>query len=107
MEIAAEPSPGASPAPAIPPAPPAAPPTWAGLRDEELLAIRICDLGVRIEGSELEPRLRQFHDDLALRAAPLPPDCYLADEGFPPKGPGPIPTPFYLPHPRPKALKLR
>jgi hypothetical protein len=34
MEIAAEPSPVASPAPAVPPAPPAAPPAWAALRDE-------------------------------------------------------------------------
>ena len=32
-------------------------PTWASLRDEELLAMRVRDLGVRIEGSELEPRV--------------------------------------------------
>src|SRR6185437_8315699 len=84
-----------------------APSTWAALRDEELLAIRICDLGVRIEGSELEPRLRQFHEDLALRGVALRPDCYLGDEWFSPEGACAIAIPFYLAHPRLKALELR
>ena len=114
MEIAAEdktaPSPLASPpaaaVPIVPPAPPA-PSTWAALRDEELLAVRICDLGVCIEGSELEPRLRQFHEDLALRGVALRPDCYLGDEWFSPEGSCAIAIPFYLAHPRLKALELR
>ena len=100
MEIAAEPS-------AIAPPPPLAPPPWLALKDEELLALRICDLGVRIEGSELEPRLRQFHDDLALRGVALRPDCYLGDEWFSPEGACAIAIPFYLAHPRLKALELR
>ena len=98
MEIAAE----------TPPiAPPPAAPAWATLRDEELLALRICDLGVRIEGSELEPRLGQFHDDLAARGVTLRPDCYLGDEWFSPAGAPAIAIPFYLAHPRLKALELR
>src|ERR671925_642531 len=41
-------------------APPTAEPPWANARDEELLAMRVCDLGVRIEGSELKAlELRQ------------------------------------------------
>ena len=100
MEIAAEPSAPASP-------PPPAPPAWASLKDEELLAVRICDLGLRIEGSELEPRLRQFHDDLAQRGVALRPDCYLGDEWFSPAGAPAIAIPFYLAHPRLKALELR
>jgi len=113
MEIAAEektaPSPLASPPPAAPAAPlaPPAPPAWASFRDEELLAVRICDLGLHIEGSELEPRLRQFHDDLALRGVALRPDCYLGDEWFSPEGACAIAIPFYLAHPRLKALELR
>ena len=108
MEIAVEqsalvPSPSPAAAPVVPP--PAL--AWAGLRDEELLAIRICDLGVRIEGSELEPRLRQFHEDLALRGVALRPDCYLGDEWFSPEGSCAIAIPFYLAHPRLKALELR
>jgi Putative zinc-binding metallo-peptidase len=88
-------------------APPPAPPPWAALKDEELLNLRICDLGVRIEGSELEPRLRQFHDDLAARGVALRPDCYLGDEWFSPAGAPAIAIPFYLAHPRLKALELR
>jgi len=105
MEIAAEPSALGPPPPS--PATPAAPPAWVALKDEELLALRICDLGVRIEGSELEPRLRQFHDELALRGVTLRPDCYLGDEWFSPAGAPAIALPFYLAHPRLKALELR
>ena len=65
---------------------PSAEPSWAALKDEELLALRICDLGVRIEGSELEPRIRQFYDDLAARGVTLRPSCYLGDEWFCPAG---------------------
>src|ERR1700738_4104118 len=110
MEIAAEQQSAQSPLPSPPPAAPAtpqAPPAWVSLRDEELLEIRICDLGVRIEGSELEPRLRQFHEDLALRGVALRPDCYLGDEWFSPEGACAIAIPFYLAHPRLKALELR
>lgn len=102
MELAAE-----TPAVAAPAAVPSAPPSWVGLKDDELLALRICDLGVRIEGSELEPRIRQFCDDLAARGVTLRPDCYLGDEWFSPEGSPAIAIPFYLAHPRLKALELR
>src|SRR5258706_577344 len=85
----------------------AADPSWAALKDEEILALRLCDLGVRIEGSELEPRIRQFHEDLAARGVTLRPDCYLGDEWFSPEGAPAIAIPFYLAHPRLKALELR
>ena len=45
----------------------AAEPSWQALKDEELLTIRICDLGVRIEHSELEARIDQFYGELAAR----------------------------------------
>ena len=78
----------------------AAEPAWAALKDEELLAVRMCDLGVRIEGSELEARVHQFHNDLAARGVTLRPDCYLGDEWFSPEGIPAIAIPFYLAHPR-------
>ena len=34
---------------------------WADLPDSELLKMRICDLHVRIEGSELEERVQQLY----------------------------------------------
>ena len=85
----------------------AAEPAWVALKDEELLTLRICDLGVRIEGSELEPRVRQFYDELAARGVALRPDCYLGDEWFSPAGVPAIAIPFYLAHPRLKTLELR
>ena len=85
----------------------AAEPAWYSLKDEELLRLRICDLGVRIEGSELEPRIGQFCDELVSRGVTLRPDCYLGDEWFSPEGVPAIALPFYLAHPRLKALELR
>jgi hypothetical protein len=81
-------------------------PFWCALKDEELLKLRICDLRVRIEHSELQPRIEQFHNELAARGVALRPDCYLGDEWFSPDGVPAIAIPFYLAHPRLKALEL-
>jgi len=71
-----------------------------------MLALRICDLGVRIEGSELELRIKQVYEELAARGVTLRPDCYLGDEWFSPAGVPAIAIPFYLAHPRLKTLEL-
>lgn len=81
-------------------------PSWCAFKDEELLALRICDLGVRIEHSELNPRIEQLYSELAARGVSLQPDCYLGDEWFSPEGVPAISIPFYLAHPRLKALEL-
>ena len=81
-------------------------PSWAALKDEELLNLRICDLGVTIEGSELDRRLCECYDELTVRGVALRPDCYLGDEWFSPEGVPAIAIPFYLAHPRLKALEL-
>jgi hypothetical protein len=85
---------------------PASEPFWCAFKDEELLALRICDLGVRIEHSELVPRIEQLKRELAERGVPLRPDCYLGDEWFSPDGVPAISIPFYLAHPRLKLLEL-
>ncbi|MCA1664400.1 MAG: putative zinc-binding metallopeptidase [Myxococcales bacterium] len=82
-------------------------PRWVALRDEELLAMRVCDLGLRIEGSELEPRIAQLHEELAARGIALHPPCYLGDEWFTPSEQAIVAIPFWLAHPRLKALELR
>jgi hypothetical protein len=82
-------------------------PFWCVFNDEELLALRICDLGIRIEDSELKPRIEQLYNELAARGVSLRPDCYLGDEWFSPEGVPAISIPFYLAHPRLKALELR
>ena len=81
-------------------------PAWVALKDDELLAWRICDLGVRIAGSELEGRIAQLQDELAARGLAFRPACYLGDEWFSPAGVPAIAVPFYLAHPRLKALEL-
>ena len=80
---------------------------WVALPDEELLQVRICDLNVRIEGSELEPRVHALYAELESRALPLNPHCYLGDEWFSADGVPAIAIPFFLAHPRLKQLELR
>jgi hypothetical protein len=82
-------------------------PPWASLRDEELLAWRIRDLGVTISGSELEEPVATLYRELGARGLSLSPPCFLGDEWFSPTGVPAIAIPFYLAHPRLRALELR
>src|SRR3974390_2339446 len=84
-----------------------APSSWVNLKDEELLSVRLCDLNLRIGGSELEPRIEQLFNELAAREVRFRPDCYLGDEWFSPHGVPAIAIPFYLAHPRLKSLENR
>jgi hypothetical protein len=79
---------------------------WVSLRDEELLKVRIRDLGVKIEGSELEPRIAKLYAELEARGLRVRPVCYLGDEWFSPAGVPAIALPFYLSHPRLEILEL-
>ena len=73
---------------------------WADLPDEELLQWRMCDLGLKIEGTILEERIDRLHEELAYRQLEFRPHYYLSDEWFSPdESPG-IAIPFYLAHPR-------
>ncbi len=76
------------------------------LRDDELLAYRIRDLAVTIEGSELEPRIAKLYGELEARGLRLRPPCYLGDEWFSPAGVPAIAVPFYLANARLKQLEL-
>ncbi|HEX6893702.1 MAG TPA: putative zinc-binding metallopeptidase [Bryobacteraceae bacterium] len=82
-------------------------PAWISLKDDELLKWRICDLRVNIAGSELEARVQQLYHELAARGLNFRPACYLGDEWFSPEGVPAIAIPFYLAHPRLKALEMR
>ena len=82
-------------------------PEWASLRHEELLDVRLCDLGLTIEGTILESRVRRLHDELEVRGLRLKPHCWLSDEWFSPEGIPGIAIPFYLAHPRLEKLEER
>src|SRR5262245_53197349 len=80
-------------------------PVWADWTDEQLLAIRMCDLGLAIEGTPLEPRIARLNTELQARGL-LSPHYYLSDEWFTPDGVPGIAIPFYLAHPRLERLEL-
>jgi hypothetical protein len=75
-------------------------PPWVSLDDEALLSLRMCDLGLSLEGSGLEPRLRALESELGTRGLGFRPHFWLSDEWFCPDGVPGIAIPFYLAHPR-------
>jgi hypothetical protein len=80
-------------------------PDLANLTDDELLQMRICDLKLKISGTELESRIQKFYSELAEKGVSFRPICYLGDEWFCPEGAATIAIPFYLAHPRLKKLE--
>jgi hypothetical protein len=70
------------------------------LDDEDLLELRFCDLPIHLEGSPVEDRVAQLHEELAEREIRHRPHCWLSDEWYSPSGIPGIAVPFYLAHPR-------
>ncbi len=84
---------------------PDSPPDLASMSDDELLRMRICDLKLKIAGTELESRIEKFNAELAAKSIAVKPICYLGDEWFCPEGSATIAIPFYLAHPRLRKLE--
>jgi hypothetical protein len=84
----------------------AAPP-WSKASDEELLRLRLCDLGLQLEGTLLEERVERLYEELEYRGLRFRPHCWLSDEWFSPDGVPGIAIPFYLAHPRLARLERR
>ena len=76
------------------------------MADDELLDVQMRQLEIRIEGSALEPRIEQLHQELAARGLTFRPHYWLSDEWFTPDGIPGIAIPFYLAHPRLAKLEL-
>jgi len=81
------------------------PAEWALASDETLLAIRMCDLGLTIAGTDIEPRIAVVNAELTARGLALP-HYWLSDEWFTPDGVPGVAIPFYLAHPRLERLEL-
>lgn len=77
------------------------------LADEEVLKLRICDLGLHIAGTELEPCVQELYKELEAHHLPFRPECYLADEWLCPDKEPAIGIPFFLAHPRLKKLEMK
>ena len=73
---------------------------WTAPSDEKLLEVRMCDLKLSIEGTELEPRIAQLNAELDARGLAFRPHYYLSDEWFTPDGVPSVAIPSYLAHPR-------
>src|SRR5204862_1587484 len=80
-------------------------PSWVSLSDDELLGVRMCDLGVTLEGTAVEQRIAQVNGELAARGL-IQPHYWLSDEWFTPDGIPGVAVPFYLAHPRLEKLEL-
>ena len=75
------------------------------LTDRELLRMRLCDLGVRLAGSELGARVDAFQEGLEARGLVFRPHVWLSTDWFSPDGVPGFAIPFYLAHPRLLALE--
>lgn len=75
------------------------------ISDKELLATRLCDLPVRLAGSELGAQVEAFQDELAGRGVEFRPHVWLSTAWFSPDGVPGFAIPFYLAHPRLWALE--
>ncbi|RIK81226.1 MAG: hypothetical protein DCC68_09105 [Planctomycetota bacterium] len=75
-------------------------PRWAQYSTDELLKLRFCDLGLRLEDTPLWERVERLYDELEQRGIHFRPHCWLAEEWFSPDGVPGIAIPFYLAHPR-------
>jgi len=80
-------------------------PDWVSLNDAELLEHRISQLGLKLEGTTLEPLIKQLYDELSAKGLLFHPPCHIGDEWFVPIGIPAIFIPFFLVHDRLRALE--
>ena len=80
---------------------------WANLSDEELLERKIRQLGLKLEGTELEPLIQQLYDELSAKGLSFHPPCFVGDEWFCPVGIPAIFVPFFLTHERLRRLERK
>jgi hypothetical protein len=77
------------------------------LSDEEILNMRVRDLGMQIQGSELQPLISRLYEELDAKGICFHPPCYLTDEWLCPDKVPIIGIPFYLAHPRLKQIEKK
>jgi len=82
-------------------------PEWANLNDDELLEKNISKLGLRLDGTELQPLIQQLYDELSQKNLAFHPPCFVGDEWFCPVGVPAIFIPFFLTHERLKKLERK
>jgi hypothetical protein len=73
---------------------------WGRFSDQSLLDLRLCDLGLTLEGSLIEPAVNQLYRELEKTGLSFRPHAWLSNEWFTPDRVPGIAIPFYLAHPR-------
>src|SRR5262245_19779050 len=68
--------------------------------DDALLAMRFCDLPLRLENTLMARRVARLHRELEARNLTALPHVWLSEEFFTPEGVLGFAVPFYLAHPR-------
>ena len=64
------------------------------MTDRQLLDVRLCDLPVRIRGTQLEQRIEKLYRELESRSLRFRPHVWLAEEWFTPDGVAGFAIPF-------------
>jgi len=77
------------------------------LPHRQLLGMRLCDLGLRLPGSQLEVRTAMLPAELGRRGLEFRPHLWLSTEWFSPDDVAGFAIPFYLAHPRLYALEAQ
>jgi hypothetical protein len=80
-------------------------PDWVNLSDEQLLEQKISRLGLKLEGTELQPLIEQLYQELSQKGLVFRPPCHIGDEWFVPVGIPAIFIPFFLVHERLRKLE--
>lgn len=80
---------------------------WASRTDSKLLELRICDLGLQIQGSPVEARVEELHGELKRAGLRFRPYVWLSTDWFTPDAISGFAVPFYLAHPRLIRLEKR
>lgn len=80
--------------------------TWTRKTKEALLDMRICDLGLRLEHSAVEPHIQRLYRELQRKQLHFRPHFWFSDEWYCPDGIPGVAIPFFLAHPKLKQLEL-
>jgi hypothetical protein len=75
--------------------------------DEALLALRFCDLRLRLKDCLIAPEIHRLYQELARRDLRFRPHVWLSEEWFSPDGIPGIAIPFFVAHPRLRQLERR
>jgi hypothetical protein len=80
---------------------------WTTLTDEQLLEKRISQLGLKIEGTEVQPLVQRLYEELTAKGLTFHPPTHVGDEWFVPVGIPAIFVPFFLLHERLRKLEKK